>query len=791
MAKKASSASAQTASREFDLQPHPRILAMLGEINLEPWRCIAELVDNSVDAFINQQRAGEVISSAEVHVALPMADSPEARITLRDTGPGMSAQELENAARAGWTGNDPINNLGMFGMGFNIATARLGSVTRVWTTRRNDREWCGLEIDFAALMRQKHFKTPRLSRPKRDPLEQGTEISIEKLKPEQRQWFSKAPNRSKLTKSLGLAYSAMLRSNGSPLSFKLLVNGNLVRGKQHCIWAGDGNTPREVRTRVSGVVSAYQPIDTRLPDRLFCKKCWYWLPSEEKKCPECSSKDDVVVRQRRVFGWLGIQRYLSTNDFGIDFLRHGRKIEIANKDLFTWHNGEVGELEYPIDDPRHRGRIVGEIHLDHCRAVYTKDRFDRNDPAWEDMVRIVRGDGPIRPDKAAELGVGQNISPLYLLFQAFRRSNPKSRVAGDYARLLVVPDNDMAEEMAERFYAGEPEYQTDSKWWTLIEEADRRQLTSNPAPAAGGGGGLDNFGAGGQDGASAETAGAAATAVQAPVRIPIASLSRQYKDDLTDQRWEVSAFQSDKSDPHLVDRKRPWRLIYNPNGSHQFFVDTRHAVFQSATMTPLDALLAELSWAAMDFQRGNPSDAEFSTVLAGLREKYAGATKLDTATLSAEAAEMLSTIARSVGRNITPKNGRKLFAELSEDEQEFVRQRMVVRGVQKPQKVIDAGEFLDYAQRKTLIRFVERHPELFFDGKFWDAGYEALDFGKVTATKEARAQVLKYYRSLLADADWLADQAPGDLADASRTRLLRAALSLELLAPATNMDVEA
>ena len=73
---------------------------------------------------------------------------------------------------------------------------------------------------------------------------------------------------------------------------------------------------------------------------------------------------------------------------------------------------------------------MGEIHIDHCRVTYTKDRFDRNDPAWEGMAHLVRGAGPLRPDRAAELGFPQNDAPLFLLFQVFRRNSPKSKVAG-------------------------------------------------------------------------------------------------------------------------------------------------------------------------------------------------------------------------------------------------------------------------------------------------------------------------------------------------------------------------
>ena len=136
---------------EFDLRPDPRILPMLGEINLEQWRCLAELIDNAVDGFLSADQQGIELPNPEVHVAIPTSDSESAKVTVRDNGPGMSPETLETAVRAGWSGNTPIGSLGMFGMGFNIATARLGTITTVWTTRIEDKEWHGLLIDFDAL----------------------------------------------------------------------------------------------------------------------------------------------------------------------------------------------------------------------------------------------------------------------------------------------------------------------------------------------------------------------------------------------------------------------------------------------------------------------------------------------------------------------------------------------------------------------------------------------------------------------------------------------------------------
>src|SRR5207244_10218346 len=83
----------------FDLQPDPRILPMLGEINLAQWRCLAELVDNGVDGFLSMIRAGQSPSDPEISVNLPMKDDASTRVTISDNGPGMAPDRLEKAVR--------------------------------------------------------------------------------------------------------------------------------------------------------------------------------------------------------------------------------------------------------------------------------------------------------------------------------------------------------------------------------------------------------------------------------------------------------------------------------------------------------------------------------------------------------------------------------------------------------------------------------------------------------------------------------------------------------------------
>ena len=583
---------------------------MLGEINLNQWKCVAELVDNSVDGFLSSIRDGHSLNAARVHINLPTNPKGNGRVTVRDNGPGMCPGSLEKAVRAGWSGNTPINSLGMFGMGFNISTARLGTVTTVWTTRADDQEWHGLKIDFDELQTQRHFRTPHLTRPKLEPEEHGTEVTIERLKTDQMAWLSKTANVSKVRRELAKAYSSMLRPKGSPLSFNLSVNGTSIEGARHCVW----DEHRSVETPGAGTVSAYQAVDTQLPNRPYCVNCWQWLQVGQTDCPSCGSSENVVERARRVHGWLGIQRYLSANDYGIDFIRNGRKIEMGNAELFYWANDdETPEKEYPIDDPRDRGRIVGEIHLDHARVVYTKDRFDRTDPAWEEMVRITRGDGPLRPAKAAQAGFAPNDSPLYALYQAFRRSTPRNaKTTGGWAQVLVVKDNDLAEDLAKRFHRGEADCQDDTKWMELVEEEDIKIL-------GGGGGPLPRVPPGFEGPVKdadhpKEEPGTEMDDQPPPRQSPIASLSRIFVHDSTGQRWDVHALEVEEDDPELPP-EAPWTMTREPSGKERFLVRSQHPVFKSITFTELDALLVQLAWTVTDFKRYQPNPPDFPIVL--------------------------------------------------------------------------------------------------------------------------------------------------------------------------------
>lgn len=776
-------------TQELDLTPAPRVLQMLGEINLEQWRCLAELIDNSIDGFIDAARGGAPIAQPEIAVSIPTADTENARVSVKDNGPGMSLDVLENALRAGWSGNDPLSKLGLFGMGFNIATARLGIVTEVWTSRSGDPEQVGVRIDLEELRSSGNYKVPRQTRAKANHQDHGTEIVITRLKPEQRAYLARTNNRAVIKKHLAKTYSSLL-SNSEAGAIRLMLGGARVTPLRPCVW----DASRHVDLSDGTTVHAVEQFDVALAPRRYCEHCMRTLSSDQEQCPTGSLNCAVVETPRRIRGWVGIQRYLDKTDFGIDFIRNGRKIEIGSKDLFIWSDGENQEVEYPIDDPRSRGRFIGEIHLDHCQVSYTKNRFERDDPAWNEMVRVVRSEGPLRPNTARQKGFDGNQSPLYKLFQAFRRTSPQGK-NGLWSRIMVVQDNDRAQQMANLFANSDADYLTDERWWQLVEEQDAKILgdtvTSGDDVDIPGGflGGEASPAGPVDDGGGAIELGeqpppATPPATPAPARRAIFELTRKYIHPTYRAEFEIEAFAVGPSDPQLP-VGQPWsvRLDNVATRTYSYLVDTTHEVFRSSTMTPLDALLVDLTYRTIEFLRGHSQDATVAGVLADFRGEYCVDTRLDEQEIIALAGNILNDICRAVTSLVGEGTARVIYDELSDREREGIARRMAGRGVADPRAMIDDGRYWDYADGNTVRRLFVRHPELFLDSKYWEEAYTTLDFGAADVTDDAKAATVARYDAYLGDATWLADQTPADLARASRDTVIRATCSLRLLRP--------
>ncbi|NYI40864.1 ATP-binding protein [Demequina lutea] len=459
------------AEESLDLTPDPRILEVIAEVDLQVGQCLAELIDNAFDE-LSKARAEDANAEHRVEITMPNNRDAarlqkSATIVVADTGRGMSRDQLRDALRAGSSHNARFGSLGLFGMGFNIATARMGHRTVVRSGRAGDTHWSVATIDIRDMKRARSYSVPLKYTPKA-PTEHGTVITVSDLREDMVTRLSSPSEVKRVTKFLSTTYSYLLRNmdhssiSGAEfmggMGHSLTLNGSPVKPYIHCIW-----DPSRSKEYQGDTVEAVQRVHKELSEAYACMRCGHWMVMYEETdgCAECNSTD-VEKRTRVIHGWVGLQRYNHESDFGISLLRQGRVICHKDQGLFTWDDGEGSRIkEYPVE--LNTGRVVGEIHLDFVPVNYRKSDFDRESKGFRQMVNFVRGEGPILPKSASSRGYPENRSALGRLINAFRRNDPgvKSLQPGNGSTATLS----LARDWAKEFEKGTPGYLDDSKWY--------------------------------------------------------------------------------------------------------------------------------------------------------------------------------------------------------------------------------------------------------------------------------------------------------------------------------------
>ena len=121
---------------------------------------IAELVDNSIDGYMNASDSWKKNNSGKKRIEIHLPTKKElidnsGSIIVRDYGPGMNSKQLVDSLRAGFSDAEGYDRLGLFGLGFNIATARLGKKTRVSTARGDDDHFYWIDLDPVRMKKER------------------------------------------------------------------------------------------------------------------------------------------------------------------------------------------------------------------------------------------------------------------------------------------------------------------------------------------------------------------------------------------------------------------------------------------------------------------------------------------------------------------------------------------------------------------------------------------------------------------------------------------------------------
>jgi hypothetical protein len=823
----------------IDLTPDPRVLVALTHTPLEPLDALCELIDNSIDSFIEAERRGSPVTFPLITVELPGGTEVTRNggvVRVRDNGSGLSLEATERALRAGYSGKSGGGTLGLFGMGFNIASGKLGRRTQ-FTTARKDGDTLRVRIDLDDIVKSGSYRVPITRLEKIPQLEHGTVVEVSHW------WAEGNANHSFIRKlagyskqavrdEIGRRYATILRKN----KIRITVNGSPCEAFEHCVWGED----RFVERQGHGRIPAQFLFNQVLANAKECVLCGMRIPMADTVCPECKSESFRTLEER-VYGWVGIQRFDDQTNFGIDLIRNGRAIRTWEQSAFFEYTDEFKKTikDYPIDSQY--GRIVGEVHLDHVPVDFLKQDFERTSEEWRKAVVFLRGESSLQPQ---QLNAQFNQSPIFKLYQGYR----KVRDAGSHVLYMGVNVNgkpkrisrDVEKEYYEKFLARLPGYYDDSEWWKLVEQADRPPIPQTiecPQCHA------QNLESAeectvcgkvliGKDCVSCGVLVARAAvscpecgASQVPeIRVPWKCDVCAGSNDVSDERCqqcgstrgtpapcslESLLANSDKDDDLSIGSftmrlpddtnasamdvetyvsRTPltpkWgaeavpAVTFRSAGRIQVFIDTRHRAFAALEVRPEEVIALELA----DFLiSGNSrlvaSDSKrFNSVVLATRildERWGEVLETNPDRLK-EAIRSFFGGVKLVLRGSVKETAREIFENLSESQVEGVVRNLVAhRRSPEVGPLVSNAEYILFLDDATIVDVFKQFPEEFFDGKVFAAPYNRPD---IPGIEIAQSQARRMYQNCLEDlANFLTLEDPG------AAILRRAKGSLQLL----------
>lgn len=466
----------------FNLTPDTKVLIALTHTPIKPLDALCELIDNAIDSFSSAKLQGTPSSCPLISVELPKPseiDNGGGLVRVTDNGPGLTPEMAEKSLKAGFSGNNPYDSLGLFGMGFNIATGKIGCITKMITARAENQNAISVTLNLEEINNRKSFNVAAKSVDKVATIDHGTIVEVSNW------WPEGNPNRgfikklvqygnSTIRKELGRRYATILRKN----EIRIIVNGSNCEAFEHCVW----DDSRYVTRQKHGKIPAVFRFDHVIHTQKRCNNCTAMLEGSQIKCPACGSYEFRTMEER-VTGWVGIQRYDDLSNFGVDLIRNGRAILIGEKTAFFDYVDEFKKTlkDYPVDS--NFGRIIGEVHINHVPVDFLKQDFQRSSPEWQRAISFLRGDSSLQPTQE---GATNNQSPVYKLFQGYRKVKTPGKTdmyMGYWDPVKEEPHRitrDIEKDFLERFRRKEPGYYDDTEWWKKVEEADKKPVKEMP-----------------------------------------------------------------------------------------------------------------------------------------------------------------------------------------------------------------------------------------------------------------------------------------------------------------------
>jgi hypothetical protein len=539
-------------------------------------------------------------------------------------------------------------------------------------------------------------------------------------------------------------------------------------------------------TKQGREIPAVKPVNIRLASALACMKCGHWQNPDLNldRCAQCDS-DDMQLSERRIHGWFGVQRYLDETDYGIDFLRNGRKIRIGDRSLFSWENPDDGTQvpEYPVDIPATQGRIVGEIHLDHVPVGYQKTDFNRESRDWRQAVIALRGEGPMRPKKAADLSYPLNSSPLGEIFKGYQENRPGAAclIPGNGSKAI----HETAREWGVKFHSGKyPEFLSDEIWYQAVLAHDEARNNGGALTRTNGVGEAGDSSLAGRTGLSPMGAStgqretARKTSEPQPAPEPVETEEERFERyrtgarqifDLTGEvtlprlgRRIVTVF--DTRIPMLDDEARqvPSLTRMGKGLDLEVFVNGEHPVFREYGRDPRDYALMEIAQTLHAFE---PDGRKITAVVAEVTRQFPDQ-KVTESALRDRADSLLGRVRELMGPIVVSMAGELWDALPEEVRLRAERDAGRADGSLDWPAVVKDGAFVAHLDATGIAAVIRKNPAAFLDGAVFKTSWSGWSD---LAVKER--QVARTVRPLEVVGEFVAEPGPKTRLELSLARI--------------------
>lgn len=752
----------------FDLTPTPQLLQILGDLKFKGWQCIAELVDNSIDAILSSRNI--LPENKKIIVTIPTSGKIKAGdpVVIEDFADGMEEEKLQNAVKAGYSGKNTRDSIGLFGMGFNVATACLANKVEVWSSTKEMEHETGVLIDLKDMATSKSFMRRKLQRPKRYDKQSGTEIKIYDFKPEAESLLRIGDIRNNLRR----AYTERIFKDHG-ISIK--INQYEIQPFKFCVWSENVM----VKVKYDDIL-AYTEIDKLLRKERYCENCRTWLgeaaqTSLKVECPSCHSTDKIVTKEVQLVGWLGIQRYPDPDHYGIDISRNGRILRKLDKSLFFWDDERAKDdprfhPEYPRDNELYNGRIVGQIEANFILPKYTKDDFNSEDENWKVAVRYLRGEMPLQTELGEIYGYsGLNRTPIGNLFRGYRRIDPPGLKTLMFAKNDGSGKSDPTRQKnwREKFYEGDPVYVDEKTWLKEIEKAELKEPPTqfNPQNPTGRG--------------TTTGTGSSGRPAPTPPRFP------GYKKLNKALHFDIERLINQKPiDLTLIDYVPDSDLsipiIFDTTGSimkFDVYLNNKHPMFRDFADGYDDLIFMEVASIYYELIT-DKKEWTLTRIYYELKSKYAPETMLSVSNLVTKASNLM----REIHNKLVAGDGIELEHKpnLTDTEIRTLNKKYLDlegKSIGNIETFILNTKFLKYIDLNYLFKFVEEYPEVIYDDKILLMPYSVLD-------QETKQHQLKKYSGYFSDVRWFMNELSKEGDDAVKKlkqQIIRNRYSIEIL----------